>query len=305
MGGLSGPQPESPIVVELEHIESTRFSCNSYRGLPDAPAFEIVAGDLPVVVSAPHAVTHEREGRVKPSDDYTGAMALVLAHWTGCHAIVASRFDGCDPNWDPIEGSAYKQALVAHVLKAGVRFCLDAWHGVRIALNRRLGHGGRHHGRVATRGWGHRRAYPAGASRAAGRAPSQAHRCRRCPCGEKPQYRELNHCSRVRHPLCAGGGRNAAARAREGRQRDSCGGEALQARDAWRGAGRARIRTRKPFFSPCRRSRRLFSPARDAAAARRAAQYRSFGTDFSPQPDIDCMQSSAADGRARPLAAPR
>lgn len=129
MGGLSGPQPESPIVAELEHIESTRFSCNSYRGLPDAPAFEIVAGDLPVVVSAPHAVTHEREGRVKPSGDYAGAMALVLALWTGCHAIVASRFDGCDPNWDPIEGSAYKQALVAHVLKAGVRFCLDL-HGM-------------------------------------------------------------------------------------------------------------------------------------------------------------------------------
>lgn len=125
----NGPQSTNPAIVELEHIESTRFSCNSYRGLPDGPAFEIVAGDLPVVVSAPHTVTHEREGRVKPSDDYTGAMALVLAHWTGCHAMVASRFDGCDPNWDPIEGSAYKQALVAHVLKAGVRFCLDL-HGM-------------------------------------------------------------------------------------------------------------------------------------------------------------------------------
>lgn len=120
---------DDELVEELERIEARRFSCNSYRGLPEAPAFEIVAGELPAIVSAPHAVTHLRGGRPKPSDDYTGAMALTIAREVGCHAIVASRFDGCDPNRDPLERSAYKQALVEYVRKQGIRLLVDL-HGM-------------------------------------------------------------------------------------------------------------------------------------------------------------------------------
>lgn len=116
-------------LVWLERVEAENFSCNSYHGLPEAPAFTITPGELPVIVSAPHAVSHLRDGHVKPSDDFTGAIALALARESGCHAIVARRFDDCDPNWDPLERSAYKQALVAHVRECDIRACIDV-HGM-------------------------------------------------------------------------------------------------------------------------------------------------------------------------------
>jgi hypothetical protein len=123
---------DDELIAELERIEAGRFSCNSYRGLSEAPAFELVSGELPTVVSAPHAVTHLRDGRPKPSEDYTGAMALVLACECGCHAIVASRTSDSDPNHDPLEQSRYKQALVAYVREQGIRLLIDL-HGMSAA----------------------------------------------------------------------------------------------------------------------------------------------------------------------------
>ena len=110
-------------------VEVSRFIANDYRGLADAPEFQIVPGSIPVMVSAPHAVTHWRDGHTKPSDDYTGSIALALAELTGAHAIVATRFSHADPNWDPFEASAYKQALAAHVREQGIRVLLDI-HGM-------------------------------------------------------------------------------------------------------------------------------------------------------------------------------
>lgn len=129
--GVSASNSNVPCdkIAWLERVEAKNFSCNSYHGLPEAPAFSITPGELPVIVSAPHAVTQLRDGRVKPSDDFTGAIALALAHESGCHAIVACRFDACDPNWDPLERSAYKRALVAHVRERGIRACIDL-HGM-------------------------------------------------------------------------------------------------------------------------------------------------------------------------------
>jgi len=120
------------LAEHMAEIELTRFSVNGYRGLPDAPAFSIVEGSLPVVVSAPHAVTQLREGRVKPSDDFTGAMALVVAELSGANAIVASRYDACDPNWDSFDRCAYKQALADTVRETGAVALLDL-HGVPAA----------------------------------------------------------------------------------------------------------------------------------------------------------------------------
>ena len=74
-------------------------------------------------------MTHWRDGRVKPSDDYTGSMALALAELTGAHAIVATRFSHADPNWDAFEESAYKRALASHIRERGIRVLLDI-HGM-------------------------------------------------------------------------------------------------------------------------------------------------------------------------------
>jgi len=41
--------------------------------------FKIVRGRVPVLVSAPHACMHQREGVVKLQEEYTGALAVYLA----------------------------------------------------------------------------------------------------------------------------------------------------------------------------------------------------------------------------------
>lgn len=120
------------LIEHMAEIELGRFSVNDYRGLPDAPPFSVVEGELPVIVSAPHAVSQLREGRVKPSDDFTGAMAVVVAELSGANAITASCYDDCDPNWDPFETCAYKQALAEMVRELGAVAVLDL-HGVPAA----------------------------------------------------------------------------------------------------------------------------------------------------------------------------
>ena len=120
------------ITEQMAELEYGQFSVGEYRGLPDAPAFRIVEGDLPVVISAPHAVSQLRDGKVKPSDDFTGPLALAAAEIAGCHAIVATRFAGGDPNWDPLDLCPYKQALVDYAKKRGIVAVLDV-HGVPAA----------------------------------------------------------------------------------------------------------------------------------------------------------------------------
>lgn len=124
-----GIMPESNLIDSLVTCENERFIACDYRGREDAGEFDLVEGSIPVMVSAPHAVTHWRDGRTKPSDDYTGSIALALAELTGAHAIVATRFSHADPNWDPFEASAYKQALAAYIREHDVRVLLDI-HGM-------------------------------------------------------------------------------------------------------------------------------------------------------------------------------
>ena len=120
------------IIEQMIDLEYGQFSVSEYRGLPDAPAFRIVEGALPVIISAPHAVSQLREGKVKPSDDYTGPLALAAAEIAGCHAIVATRYAEGDPNWDPLDCCPYKQALIDYVAKHQIAAVLDV-HGVPAA----------------------------------------------------------------------------------------------------------------------------------------------------------------------------
>ena len=117
------------MIEDLIACEFERFSVNDYRGLPTAPEFEIESGKVPVMVSAPHAVTHVRDGKVKPSEDFMGAIALAVAKRANCHSIVATRTGVGDPNWDPLEASPYKQALCEHVKANNIELLLDL-HGM-------------------------------------------------------------------------------------------------------------------------------------------------------------------------------
>ena len=122
--------PYEPIAIDdLVTCEFERFSANDYRGLPAAPEFEIRSGEVPALVSAPHAVTHVRDGKIKPSEDFTGAIAMAVAKRANCHSMVATRTGAGDPNWDALEASPYKQALCEYVKANGIGLVLDV-HGM-------------------------------------------------------------------------------------------------------------------------------------------------------------------------------
>ncbi|MFD7309876.1 hypothetical protein [Promicromonospora sp. NPDC059942] len=67
---------------------------------PTPGLLEIAGTKRPdVVVTAPHATNHERDGATKVADRGTGGLALLLARLTGCTALVAQSTAG-DANFD-------------------------------------------------------------------------------------------------------------------------------------------------------------------------------------------------------------
>jgi len=80
------------------------FAAAGYDGDPgagDADGLLVVGSVAPVVVvTAPHACNHRRDGRAKLADRGTGGLALLLAEVTGCAAVVALGGAGGDANWD-------------------------------------------------------------------------------------------------------------------------------------------------------------------------------------------------------------
>ena len=71
----------------------------------------IIRGNIPVMLSAPHAVSHFRNGKIKYADTYTGGIALYLQKITGCHLIYATYLPDKDPNFDEQEKNEYQILL--------------------------------------------------------------------------------------------------------------------------------------------------------------------------------------------------
>ena len=103
--------------------------CFNYRepAPVDVPWYETVTGEVPVLVSAPHACMHLRDGEYKMPEEYTGAIALYLAQTCGCHALVARYKTDEDPNWQT--NSVYKQQVARIVKDHSVTVLIDL-HGM-------------------------------------------------------------------------------------------------------------------------------------------------------------------------------
>jgi len=91
-------------------------------------------GTTPVLLSAPHGAVHTRHGETKEEEEFTAALACLVARRTGAHALYARRRSPTDPNW--YADVPYKRRLRRIVSQAGVRFVFDV-HGM--APNRPFG----------------------------------------------------------------------------------------------------------------------------------------------------------------------
>ncbi|CAG9608798.1 N-formylglutamate amidohydrolase [Pseudoneobacillus rhizosphaerae] len=86
-------------------------------------AFEVILGELPVLVSAPHSVTHFRKGQPKHGEFMTGVIAKLLQERLNCYCITKTKNDLTDPNFDG--DHPYKEAITNLVAEQGISFLID------------------------------------------------------------------------------------------------------------------------------------------------------------------------------------
>ncbi|TWH45834.1 N-formylglutamate amidohydrolase [Sporomusa sp. KB1] len=113
---------EEAVSIERVHFYKTDKSVNPKQEEP----FWISLGKLPVLVSAPHAVRHYRQKKIKMSDQFTGSIVYLLSKLTGCHAIATTKLYGGDPNID--NPCIYKDRIAEICSREKVKFVLDI-HG--------------------------------------------------------------------------------------------------------------------------------------------------------------------------------
>ncbi len=98
-----------------------------------APATEseigLLAGNQPLLISAPHSARHWREGAWKQEEEYTAALGYLLHQATGAHFIYGRYLLNPDPHDDHDCGS-YKRTLDDLFATTPIRFVLDL-HGAR------------------------------------------------------------------------------------------------------------------------------------------------------------------------------
>ncbi len=91
-----------------------------------ADGYVHIRGEVPIIVSAPHASVHERMSKPKRQEFYTGAISVILHSLTGCHTLYTNRVMKSDPNY--YDDSSYKTKLAEIVKENEVKFLIDL-HG--------------------------------------------------------------------------------------------------------------------------------------------------------------------------------
>ena len=92
----------------------------------DADGCIYLKGSAPILISAPHSSVHQRMGKLKRQEYYTGALTALLNSICGCHAIYTNRMMELDPNY--YDESPYKKKLADIVQSNNIKFILDL-HG--------------------------------------------------------------------------------------------------------------------------------------------------------------------------------
>ncbi|MEL7656020.1 MAG: hypothetical protein AAGU75_08940 [Bacillota bacterium] len=113
---------EEAVSIERIYFYKTDKRVNPKQEEP----FWHAAGDIPILVSAPHAVRHFRQKKIKMSDEYTGSIVYLLNKLTGCHAIAVTKLYGGDPNVD--SPCIYKEKLAQLCRQGKIKLLLDI-HG--------------------------------------------------------------------------------------------------------------------------------------------------------------------------------
>jgi len=112
---------------EAVNIERIYFYKTDKRVDPkQEEPFWIATGKIPILISAPHAVRHIRQKKIKMSDEFTGSIVYLLNKLANCPAIATTKLYGGDPNVD--DPCIYKERLAQICRENKIKLVLDI-HG--------------------------------------------------------------------------------------------------------------------------------------------------------------------------------
>ncbi|MEG2351576.1 MAG: hypothetical protein RSA10_02665 [Bacilli bacterium] len=100
------------------------FANNNYYGTNvwTDEKFRVLSGNIPVILSAPHAVNQLREDNIRDAEKYTGSLVRYISSSTSSYAIF-QLFTASDPNYDVNHN--YKSAIVNLVEANDIKFLID------------------------------------------------------------------------------------------------------------------------------------------------------------------------------------
>ena len=128
MPSIRNPLPVHSILRDIRAIE---FEQIRYDNEGD-DYFEVIEGNIPILLSAPHGARHLRQGTWKGEDEYTSSLAIKLGELTGAFVIFVKNKTEEDSNWLP--HTRYKDAIRQVVHERGIGFLADI-HGADIRRN--------------------------------------------------------------------------------------------------------------------------------------------------------------------------
>lgn len=105
------------------------FWKTSYNGTNTSSLFVIEEGTVPIMLSAPHAMRHPRNGKLKAPEVYTGSIVKYLHEVTGCHIIYSTKLADYDANYDELCNNPYQRSLIDYIQNRSIKFLLDI-HGM-------------------------------------------------------------------------------------------------------------------------------------------------------------------------------
>lgn len=112
---------------EAVNVEKIHFYKTDRRSDPKkTDPFWFASGEIPILVSAPHAVRHLRQKKIKVSDQFTGSVVYLLNRLTSCYALATAKLYGGDPNVD--DPCIYKERIADLCRREKIKMILDI-HG--------------------------------------------------------------------------------------------------------------------------------------------------------------------------------
>jgi phage replication-related protein YjqB (UPF0714/DUF867 family) len=125
--------PTDPLTIWAQ-VEA-RLSTGRYHGQDSPGTVGWFPGHRPILLTAPHAVAHDRDGARKAADVGTGGLAVTAAQLTGASALIATGYQHADGNH--VGHGPFKTAAAVAFQRAGTVLDLHGMgdhHGVDICL---------------------------------------------------------------------------------------------------------------------------------------------------------------------------